>query len=228
MLRVRQSSDGGFGAGAPAAGGGPNRPCMQSAPNSAAWRMPVHGAAGWGGRHRSSPTGGAANGMPLNDSTPSSITPCTSPLSIRTTAGVCAAAGVRGDATMPDSIAASPISAHTRKQVTLTAASVLSSRAARIVRHPCRSSFLQAFQVAESKLDPSLGGGCHVLLLVLCETLPDLPKVIGATCARRLDRALGSGEWLRCHHVLRKNGTGFRKIAQGRRDGDGYTLGRSR
>ena len=100
---------------------------------------------------------------------------------------------------MPDSIAASPISAHTRKQVTLTAASVLSSRAARIVRHPCRSSFLQAFQVAESKLDPSLGGGCHVLLLVLCETLPDLPKVIGATCARRLDRALGSGEWLRCH-----------------------------
>ena len=37
---------------------------------------PVHGAAGWGGRHRSSPTGGAANGMPLNDSTPSAVTPC--------------------------------------------------------------------------------------------------------------------------------------------------------
>ncbi len=82
-FRNRQSSDGactagapaggaGAGAGAPArapalGGGPPPRPCIQFAPNSAAWRTPVHGAAGWGGLHRRSPTGGAAKGMPLKD-----------------------------------------------------------------------------------------------------------------------------------------------------------------
>ena len=85
-FRNRQSSEGAGGAGAPAGGGGPNRPCMQLAPYSAAWRTPVHRAAGWGGRHRRSPTGGAAKGMPLKETTPSSTTPCNSPPSTRTTA----------------------------------------------------------------------------------------------------------------------------------------------
>ena len=47
-----------------AAGGGPNRPCMQFAPNSAAWRTPVHRAAGCGGRHRKSPTEARRRGCP--------------------------------------------------------------------------------------------------------------------------------------------------------------------
>jgi addiction module HigA family antidote len=36
----------------------------------------VHFATGCGGRHRRSPTGGAANGMPLKEATPSATTPC--------------------------------------------------------------------------------------------------------------------------------------------------------
>src|SRR3982751_3926693 len=39
---------------------------MQLGPNSAAWRTPVHATGGSGAFHRLSPTGGAANGMPLN------------------------------------------------------------------------------------------------------------------------------------------------------------------
>src|SRR5687768_1536243 len=69
---------------------------MQLAPNSVAWRTPVQRAGGCGGRQRRSPTGGAANGMPWKDSTPSSTTPCKSPLSTRTTAdGACENAMVR-------------------------------------------------------------------------------------------------------------------------------------
>ena len=40
-------------------------PCMQREPNAVASRTPVHGGAGRGGCQRSSPTGGAAKGMPL-------------------------------------------------------------------------------------------------------------------------------------------------------------------
>ena len=38
--------------------------CMQRAPNSVALRMPDQRATGCGSRHRKSPTGGAAKGMP--------------------------------------------------------------------------------------------------------------------------------------------------------------------
>src|SRR6476620_2318185 len=86
-FKYKQSSDGGFGAGAAPGGGPPNRPCIQSAGNSVAWRTPVHLAAGCGGRQRSSPTGGAANGTPLKETTPSTASPCSSPLSIFTREG---------------------------------------------------------------------------------------------------------------------------------------------
>ena len=89
-FRYRQSSEGDGSPLAPAGGGGPNWPCMQLAPNVDASRTPSHGATGRGGLHLSSPTGGAAKGMPLNDTTPSSTTPCTWPLSTRTTTAVCA------------------------------------------------------------------------------------------------------------------------------------------
>src|SRR6266550_9619605 len=61
-FKYRQSSDGSSAAGtagrAAAPGGGPNRPCIQGGPNSAARRTPVHLGVGCGGRHRNSPTGG--------------------------------------------------------------------------------------------------------------------------------------------------------------------------
>src|SRR5437899_2488074 len=44
--------------------------CTQALANVSALRMPAHFAAGCGGRHRSSPTGGAAYGIPLNTRTP--------------------------------------------------------------------------------------------------------------------------------------------------------------
>src|SRR5580704_9613879 len=40
--------------------------CMQLAPNLSAAFTPDHLATGWGARQRSAPTGGAANGIPLN------------------------------------------------------------------------------------------------------------------------------------------------------------------
>src|SRR3984885_3286599 len=104
MLRNRQFSDGarsadaagdrralGAGVVAERDGGGTKRPCMQSAPNSVAGRIPLHRTSGWGGRHRKSSTGGAAKGMPLYDATPPSTNPCNSPVSTRTTEGCCAA-----------------------------------------------------------------------------------------------------------------------------------------
>jgi hypothetical protein len=100
---------------------------MQSAPNSAACRTPVHFAAGWGGRHRSSPTGGAAKGMPLKDATPSATTPCSSPLSTRTTGGACDCA------TVPTPIAAAnAASEQTKNLVTPEATLTLSPCSARI------------------------------------------------------------------------------------------------
>src|SRR5262245_54969868 len=53
--------------------------CMQLAPYSAAFFSPVHGFTGCGACQRSAPTGGAANGMPLNDATPFAATPATLP-----------------------------------------------------------------------------------------------------------------------------------------------------
>src|SRR5262249_28494026 len=44
-------------------------------------------ATGCGARQRKSPTGGAANGTPLNDRTPSATAPCNSPLSTLTLSG---------------------------------------------------------------------------------------------------------------------------------------------
>ena len=48
---------------------------MQSWPYSVAGRTPVHATTGCGGRQRKSPCGGAANGIPLNESTPSATAP---------------------------------------------------------------------------------------------------------------------------------------------------------
>ena len=44
--------------------------CHDTGPNSAAGRTPSHGRGGSGGRKRSSPTGGAAYGMPRNCQAP--------------------------------------------------------------------------------------------------------------------------------------------------------------
>ena len=57
------------------------RACMQRAPNSVAFRTPSHDAGGCGAFQRSSPTGGAANGMPLKTRTSDEATaaPSTAP-----------------------------------------------------------------------------------------------------------------------------------------------------
>ena len=58
--------------------------CMQRGPNCVAWRTPVQFLTGCGGFQRRSPTGGAANGMPLNARTPLSSAPSTTPLAVLT------------------------------------------------------------------------------------------------------------------------------------------------
>jgi hypothetical protein len=111
---------------------------MQFARKSTAGRTPVHFTGGWGGRHLNSPTGGAANGMPLNDATPSSINPCTSPLSTRTTGVVWEGAGVCENAAVPTPIATAITSAaseHHSSLLTVEAAPALSPRSVRM-RHP--------------------------------------------------------------------------------------------
>src|ERR1019366_5043421 len=80
-LAYRQSSAGVTPNGAASPGNGF---CAQSAPYSAAGRTPVHTLAGAGARHRKSPTGAAANGIPLNPTTPSRATPFSRPVSIFT------------------------------------------------------------------------------------------------------------------------------------------------
>src|SRR5215470_8294704 len=52
---------------------------MQPGANASAFLTPLHGLTGWGAFHRSSPTGDAANGTPLNEATLPFTTPCTSP-----------------------------------------------------------------------------------------------------------------------------------------------------
>ena len=49
--------------------------CMHAGANAVAVRVPVHGGTASGGRHLSSPTGAAANGMPLYTLNPSARTP---------------------------------------------------------------------------------------------------------------------------------------------------------
>src|SRR4249919_2080749 len=52
---------------------------MQPGANASAFFVPCQPSTGCGALHRRSPTGGAANGMPLNDTTPSCSTPATFP-----------------------------------------------------------------------------------------------------------------------------------------------------
>src|SRR6266851_251384 len=66
-------------------------------PGQVAFLMPVHGAAGRGGRHRRTPTGGAAYGRPKNSRALPAYSPRAAPLSVCTTSGAgppeaCAAA----------------------------------------------------------------------------------------------------------------------------------------
>src|SRR6059058_4272816 len=57
---------------------------MHSAPNASAFFTPFHAGGGCGAFQRSSPTGGAANGMPLKTRTPSTAVPAISPPSTLT------------------------------------------------------------------------------------------------------------------------------------------------
>src|SRR5258706_6602730 len=75
-LRYRQSSL--------ISGGAPNSlanigSCMQLAPKVDACFTPVHGGSGCGAFQRSGPTGGAANGIPLNKTMPFATAPATRP-----------------------------------------------------------------------------------------------------------------------------------------------------
>ena len=77
------------------------RPCMQCGPNSVALRTPSHGCTGCGAFQRSSPTGGAAKGMPRKTRTAlfSEVVPSTRPDFVRTGAPVAVATGRRSTAT---------------------------------------------------------------------------------------------------------------------------------
>src|SRR6476620_12178311 len=68
----RQSSD---DVGDIETGPGRNAACAQSAPYLVASRDPCHGGKGCGGRHRFSPVGAAAKGIPLKFETSPSVTP---------------------------------------------------------------------------------------------------------------------------------------------------------
>jgi len=52
---------------------------MQAGAKMSALRTPFQATTGWGTRHRSAPTGGAAKGRPLNEASPSFTSPCTRP-----------------------------------------------------------------------------------------------------------------------------------------------------
>ena len=69
------------------------RPARDSAENCVASRTPSHASSRTGGRKRRGPTGGAANGMPRNTSTPSRSIPSIFPLRVATI--VMAVAGYR-------------------------------------------------------------------------------------------------------------------------------------
>ena len=64
----------------------PKGVCMHWGPKLVAGSVTgAHDSAGCGGFQRRSPTGGAANGMPRNTRTPSSISPRTFPEAVSTT-----------------------------------------------------------------------------------------------------------------------------------------------
>ena len=68
-------------------------PAVHGAPNASALRTPSHLAAGCGARQRFSPSGGAANGMPLNTRTDGcvvAVAPARRPVSILTCSGIIA------------------------------------------------------------------------------------------------------------------------------------------
>src|SRR5687767_13228555 len=69
-LRYKQSS--------PEAGGG-SGDCVHGSANESARLTPRQGGGFCGGLHRSDPTGGAANGIPLNEAMPSFVVPPTVP-----------------------------------------------------------------------------------------------------------------------------------------------------
>src|SRR5579863_6547487 len=80
MLSVRQSSL----TGSAAAPGTDTPRCIQIGPNLSVCRTPFHTIGGCGARQRSSPTGGAANGIDLYTVTAPSRAPSIQPVSIRT------------------------------------------------------------------------------------------------------------------------------------------------
>src|SRR5689334_24039007 len=53
--------------------------CAHGGPNESLRLIPLQGMTGCGGFQRSCPTGGAANGIPLNEATPLSMVPMTVP-----------------------------------------------------------------------------------------------------------------------------------------------------
>src|SRR5215510_9521875 len=53
--------------------------CTHFGPNVSTFLTPAHATTGCGGFHRRSPTGGAANGMPLNTHAPSTSVPAICP-----------------------------------------------------------------------------------------------------------------------------------------------------
>src|SRR5512147_3228344 len=70
-----------MGSGGASSGYAPG--CMQMGENWSALRTPAQRSGGAGARQRSGPTGGAANGMPLNTRTPSASLPSTKPDAVR-------------------------------------------------------------------------------------------------------------------------------------------------
>src|SRR5215468_4947103 len=76
--------------------------CMLAGPNFDPSLTPFQGLTGCGAFHRNSPTGGAANGIPLYDVTPLAVTPdtrppvtATSPVSLRADDATSKAAAVK-------------------------------------------------------------------------------------------------------------------------------------
>src|SRR5690554_4327761 len=113
MLRLRQSSlipvkfslsVAPFGGKRCGAGFG-----MQTSPNRLASRTPFQEAGAWGSFQRKSPTGGAANGMPLKTVTPCTLpaVPWTRPCSVRT--GAETPTGVAAEADADAALGAPPV-----------------------------------------------------------------------------------------------------------------------
>src|SRR6188768_2220341 len=70
--------------------------CMQALAKASAFLTPAQGLAGAGAFQRRSPTGGAANGMPLKTEMPASVTPLTAP-PVTVATVTCASAASNGN-----------------------------------------------------------------------------------------------------------------------------------